>query len=1200
MVRGVVTPSSGEPDQPDRNLDRQVNQFSQKRLEEYGFHGSRCSDALKRHGGDFGLAYESLMSDCFDLAGRPEESGIPDSSVASSAREAMEDEKLALEAIYRDRFLEKLPGKLWEIRFDDALPFLTLEAPSAPSPAQPEQEVCRFFLRGHCKFGKRCRKSHQLKQQEEKPRKDPGLKPVSRLEVRFPGTGVGPCYPTRAALFSFVVSRENFPPSFCLKISTRLMEESVSLARDGLPSVFAVASLLEDSPAMEAILKEGPDPAYAFAPDLVPKSGTTVCRREDRGTAGAPPPPSSLDNREPGRERTALRAAADPKDDQRVRDAHVRKGGVEARALIESRKKLPAWKCREAILGSIRANQVTVISGMTGCGKSTQVPQFILDEWLDGAGGTGRSTCHVVCTQPRRISATGVAERVAAERDERVPGSVGYQIRLESKMSRDTRLTFCTTGVLLRRLESDPDLHGVTHVVVDEVHERSQDSDFLLMVLKDLLAKRANLKVVLMSATLNSDLFLKYFHPAAIPGVVEIPGKTFPVKPIFLEEVLDLVGYSIEEESPFARPLSEFSRKQLNDRNGEDDEEAALLPIRTVSDRLRDEELRPEMVKNRYLNLGCSGRAAENLSIMDFDKIDFDLIERVVQYVVANDSADRGSILVFLPGMDEIVTLLERLGRNNDKLRLIPLHSSLSSEEQSKVFERSSSARKVVLSTNLAETSITIDDCTCVIDAGRMKEKSFDSVRNMESLDTVWVARANAVQRRGRAGRVRPGVCFHLYTRFRFDHHLRHDPVPEILRAPLEGAVLRIKLMGPLFSSSAASPQGVEAKFVLAKLIQPPAGQAVDSALARLQDVGAICPSSGELTPLGFHLARLPVDVRIGKLIILGAVFRCLDSALTIAAALSYRTPFVTKSFSGSGGGGGDRKAAQQKKASFSIRNSDHLAVVRAVRAWAEVATASGGTDRSRSRTAAYTFAQENCLSHKTLEMLTSIKYQLAEALGSIGFLTNDALSVRRLEKAASGGYDGILRLTGVSANLNNDNPKVVVSVVAAALYPHVVQVLSPEIKYKQTASGTMVKPQAHHELRFRTKADGFVRVHPSSVVAGVGNFENPYLVYHERIKTSRVFVREVSMVPIYPLVLFGGGDGVQVSLHRGKSVVALDGGWIQFVTADHRVAECLREMRRELDDLLRDKIADTSLDLASHPRGKLIIDTLLHLLVHE
>ena len=421
---------------------------------------------------------------------------------------------------------------------------------------------------------------------------------------------------------------------------------------------------------------------------------------------------------------------------------------------------------------------------MTGCGKSTQVPQFILDDWL--CGDSSADFCNVVCTQPRRISAIGVATRVADERGEKPGEVVGYQIRLESKVSERTRLMFCTTGILLRRLEGDPTLGEVTHVIVDEVHERSEESDFLLMILRDTLKKRPDLRVILMSATVNADLFSSYFSGCP---VLEIPGRTFPVQQVFLEEILENIPYALEARSPYARREEKDGGKGGLDKNvfkGDcrdaylDDLDVDLKgsDFKVASDKRYDEQCTIKQVYDRYSN--WSERTANTLALMDWTKINYDLVEAMVVFVADGGTRDcplpsEGSILVFLPGMQEIMTLYDnlsshpRIGKNKGKFLLVPLHSSLSSEEQQLVFSKPrGGVRKIVISTNMAETSITIDDCVFVIDVGRMKEKRFDPNKNMESLDTVWVSKANALQRKGRAGRVMEGYCFHMYTQFRY------------------------------------------------------------------------------------------------------------------------------------------------------------------------------------------------------------------------------------------------------------------------------------------------------------------------------------------------------------------------------------------------------------------------------------------------
>uniref|UniRef100_V9IGW4 RNA helicase n=1 Tax=Apis cerana TaxID=7461 RepID=V9IGW4_APICE len=277
---------------------------------------------------------------------------------------------------------------------------------------------------------------------------------------------------------------------------------------------------------------------------------------------------------------------------------------------------------------------------------------------------------------------------------------------------------------------------------------------------------------------------------------------------------------------------------------------------------------------------------------MDYDKINFELIETILEWITFGEHnyPKTGSILIFLPGFAEIIALKDRLNDNKflspktGKFIIIPLHSSLSNEEQNLVFKKSKNVRKIVLSTNLAETSITIDDCVFVIDSGKMKETRFNSNQNMESLETCWVSRANALQRKGRAGRVMSGICIHLYTSYKFKYHFTAQPVPEILRIPLEPLLLRIQLLH--------IGKKIDLHKILSKMLEPPTEENINSAIKRLQDVGAF-NSECTLTPLGHHLATLPVNVRIGKLILFGAIFCCLDSALTIAACLSHKNPFT-------------------------------------------------------------------------------------------------------------------------------------------------------------------------------------------------------------------------------------------------------------------------------------------------------------------
>lgn len=211
----------------------------------------------------------------------------------------------------------------------------------------------------------------------------------------------------------------------------------------------------------------------------------------------------------------------------------------EGNMMLDFRRSLPTFREKERLLQAIARNQVIVISGETGCGKTTQLPQYILESEVESGRG---AFCNIICTQPRRISAMAVAERVSAERGEPLGETVGFKVRLEGKKSKNTHLLFCTSGILLRRLLNDHNLGDVTHVFVDEIHERGMNEDFLLIVLKDLLPRRRDLRLILMSATLNANLFSDYFGGAPM---IHIPGFTYPVTAHFLEDILEMTGYKL-------------------------------------------------------------------------------------------------------------------------------------------------------------------------------------------------------------------------------------------------------------------------------------------------------------------------------------------------------------------------------------------------------------------------------------------------------------------------------------------------------------------------------------------------------------------------------------------------------------------------------------------------------------------------------
>lgn len=408
------------------------------------------------------------------------------------------------------------------------------------------------------------------------------------------------------------------------------------------------------------------------------------------------------------------------------------------------RENLPSYKMKEEILKIINENQVILISGETGCGKTTQVAQFILDEAILSKNG---SKCQIVCTQPRRISAITIAERVAAERDEKLMNSVGYQIRLENRPPRSQgSILFCTAGVLVKRMEANPSLDNISHLILDEVHERDIICDLTIAILKKILKLRKDLKLILMSATLRSEIFSKYFDYCPI---VHIQGFTYPVQVNFLEDVLQEINFfNFREE----RQVPIWKQKRQNAKTG----------------------FKPDVFRSfiepyaRSITGQYSDKVIRAITNPDSEKISIDLIEELIFNI--SMTKPPGAILVFLPGYGLISKLNTKIRESrrysNNNFIVYPLHSMLPTSVQKSVFDRPPEhVRKIIIASNIAETSITIDDVVYVIDAGKIKYTTYDQKKNTQSLDEEWVATANAMQRRGRAGRVQPGICYHLYTK---------------------------------------------------------------------------------------------------------------------------------------------------------------------------------------------------------------------------------------------------------------------------------------------------------------------------------------------------------------------------------------------------------------------------------------------------
>jgi ATP-dependent RNA helicase DHX57 len=485
------------------------------------------------------------------------------------------------------------------------------------------------------------------------------------------------------------------------------------------------------------------------------------------------------------------------------------------------------------------------------------------------------------CTQPRRISALGLADRVSEERCSTVGQEVGYIIRGESKASQSTKITFVTTGVLLRRLQTSggssddvvASLADISHVIIDEVHERSLDTDFLLVLLRDILKKRKDLKLILMSATLDASVFEDYFKSNGKVGRVEISGRTFPVEDFYLDDVIRITGFNSGRTG----------------RIDEDNEDTAGMDAEVAS-------------------------AIQSIGM----RVNYDLIISIVKEIDAELTHlhQDGGILIFMPGLMEISRTLDSL-RSIPNLHSLPLHASLQPSEQRRVFPHAPPGkRKVIVATNVAETSITIDDIIAVIDTGRVKETSYDPQNNMRKLEEVWASRAACKQRRGRAGRVAAGKCYKLYTRNVERSKMAERPEPEIRRVPLEQLCLSVRAMGIR-----------EVGHFLANALTPPESVAVDGAMDLLGRIGAL--DGDDLTALGRHLSMIPADLRCGKLMVYGAMFGCLDACVTIAAILTVKSPFVSLMEK--------REEAKAARGKFANNQGDLIGDLKAFEQWDEM-----------------------------------------------------------------------------------------------------------------------------------------------------------------------------------------------------------------------------------------------------------------------
>ena len=637
--------------------------------------------------------------------------------------------------------------------------------------------------------------------------------------------------------------------------------------------------------------------------------------------------------------------------------------------LRSQRFALPVQQMASDVLVKVELNQVSVVMAATGSGKTTQLPQMILDDYIMQGEG---AKCNIIVTQPRRIAAISVAQRVAKERGEAVGQSVGYAVRFDQRPpKKHGSINFCTTGHFLRRLqasltEDDQSgyLENVSHIIVDEVHERDIETDLLLIVLRRIMAERkrqnkAEFKVVLMSATIDPTLFCNYFADPTtkLPApVVDVPGRSFPVERHYLEET-----YAHLQSLQLPPRAGGWVWEEKN--------------VRQYLDRELSRDGGAMMSRTRKANADVEGEENKEDSI-DTLELPYPLIALMIADVIM--SSDEGHLLVFLPGWEEIkaVRMILEDTRNkpllgidfnhHDRFELHILHSSVPVEDQQAIFEpvSHSGLRRIILATNIAETSVTIPDVVYVIDSGKSKETHYDPDRHLQSLVAAWVGTSNVNQRAGRAGRHRAGHAYSLMSRARYNN-LKPSSMVAMKRENLSNIVMNIKAM---------NIAGMDVEELLGEAIEPPAPERVRSAVDNLLLLGAL-DAKKELTSLGQVLAKMPTDAPIAKMCLYGAFFRCLDSTLTLAAILTERNPWIMAE--------AIREQAIEVKDSCSSPQfrSDALTTLRAFKRYEELVKTGRQFDAGR-------FCSNNFLHRTAMQTIMKIKEQLFETMRAEGILT--------------------------------------------------------------------------------------------------------------------------------------------------------------------------------------------------------------------
>eukprot|EP00250_Pteridium_aquilinum_P006244 c16203_g1_i1 orf=121-2199(+) len=571
----------------------------------------------------------------------------------------------------------------------------------------------------------------------------------------------------------------------------------------------------------------------------------------------------------------------------------------------KQRQRLPAYKHRMSLLFLVEHHATTIVIGETGSGKTTQIPQYLVE------GGWAQGGRLIACTQPRRIAAETVATRVAEEMHVNLGQEVGYSIRFENMTTPGiTKIKYLTDGVLLREMMEDPLLMKYSVIMVDEAHERSVSTDILLGLLKKVQRRRPELRLIIASATLEARSIAAFFDtsaekrtqpqavdqasPSRKPAIMSIEGKTFTVQTFYVEE-----------------PVSDYVR-------------AAVSTVTSIH------KLEPP-----------------------------------------------GDILVFLAGQDEVDEAVQLMQYETEDLQndllVFPLYAGLARADQERALSPTPRGkRKVIVATNIAETSLTLEGIVYVIDSGFSKQKYYNPIKDVEALITAPISKASAQQRAGRAGRVRPGKCYRLYTEDAYSNSMSAATIPEIQRSSLTSTILQLKSLG------------ID-NIMRFDWLASPTPEAMIRALETMFSLGAIDSDAKLTSPTGFQTAEIPLHPMLGRTLIASCALGCALEMVTIAAALSVQSIWVPSR--------GRQKELDEARFRFAAAEGDHITFLNVYEGYLE-------SQKSAQ------WCHRNLINYQALKKIEDIRSQLSKLLQRLGLsLKSCNKDIKVIQKAITTGF---------------------------------------------------------------------------------------------------------------------------------------------------------------------------------------------------